>query len=119
MLIEILEGSDRIVCVNSEIRHKDLISAIPGASWSKQTYKWTLPLTWASCQALRGTFGDSLEIGPALYAWATDFNERVYLPALALRDALSAPGDEALYPHQRADVAFLVAAKQALLGAPW
>jgi len=46
---------------------------VPGAEQSDEAYR--LPLSWAACKMLRGVFGDDLEIGPKLEAWAEE--ERV------------------------------------------
>lgn len=43
---------------------------VPGARWSASTKTWTFALEWAICVALRRAFGDALEIGPELTAWA-------------------------------------------------
>lgn len=45
-----------------------------GARWSKARRVWTLPLTMRTCKMLRDTFGDVLEIGPDLWAWADEQN---------------------------------------------
>lgn len=46
---------------------------IPGAAFNKGNYGrpyWSLPLSMPVCHRLRETFGNELEIGPALWAWA-------------------------------------------------
>jgi SNF2 family DNA or RNA helicase len=60
-------------------------------------------------------FKNELVIGEKLTAWAA--NERVSRvdPANALRDLDTHEGDEDLFPHQRAGVAFLSTARRALL----
>ena len=95
------------IFVQGEYRDKDLIKSIPGASWSKQDDGWSVPLTWSSCLALRGVFQDRLEIGPDLNAWARDFQVNVIAPAMELREAVDAEGDDDLLPFQRAGVKFL------------
>lgn len=95
---------------------KDSIRALPGARWDSDQRVWRVPLSWSTCLALRGTFGDGLTIGPTLNAWAAEERRTRVDPAMAVRELLDAPGDPDLYPHQRADVAFLLAAKQAILG---
>lgn len=101
------------ITVYSEYHEKDLVKQLPGSSWNDM---WTLPVTWSSCVLLRKTFGQGLELGPALIDWAWDHRRRVIEPALALREQLDAPGDPALYPFQRAGSAFLVHGGLNLLG---
>lgn len=95
---------------------KDSIRAVPGSRWDSTRRVWRVPLSWTTCLALRGTFGSDLVIGPCLNEWAAREQVERVNPAMAVRELLDAPGDPDLYPHQRADVAFLLAAKQALLG---
>lgn len=45
---------------------------VTGARWSPEAKVWTYPLEWVTCVALRQVFGNGLEIGPELWAWATD-----------------------------------------------
>ena len=105
------------ITVQTEYRDKNAIKSIPGAKWS-QTGHWRLPLAWASCVALRGVFGDRLEIGEELVAWAVNERQTRVEPAMALRDALDAEGDDRLFPPQRAGVKWLQTTKRGLLGDP-
>lgn len=114
------EGGDRIT-VTVDLRDRELIRMVPGTSWDRNrsqgnTSVWTVPLSWGPCVALRGVFGDRLEVGPQLAAWANDvYREQVY-PALMLRDMTEFDtGSESLYPFQRAGVEFMRIAKQAIL----
>ncbi len=104
------------IALVSGFTQKDQIKALAGSGWDRERNLWTVPLSWTTCLALRGTFGAGLEIGPRLNAWA--LNERIERiePAMALREKLDAAGDSDLYAHQRADVAFMVAARQVLIG---
>lgn len=43
---------------------------IPGAYWSDVKKRWSLPLNMAVCRNVREVFGEGLEIGPKLTAWA-------------------------------------------------
>lgn len=93
----------------------NLAQTIPGGKYDTHLHRWTAPLTWATCKALRGIFQDRLEIGPQLYEWASnEYASRIY-PALTSRLLTEAPGDPDLYPFQRAGVQFLATAKRALL----
>lgn len=114
MLAELTAGGEYIVC-STEFRQKELIKSVPGARWDRDLSKWTVPLSWSSCVALRTTFKDDLTIGTDLTAWASDYRTRVHDPSMGLRDALTAEGDDDLYEHQRADVEFLATAERALL----
>lgn len=110
-----LDPSGRHIKINAEWRFKELCKALPGSSWSTEDGVWRVPLSWSSCLALRSTFQDQLVIEPGLEAWAFDkLNSRIS-PALALRDLEEYDGDDDLFPHQRAGVAFLSTAKRALL----
>jgi SNF2 family DNA or RNA helicase len=103
------------ILITADWRFKELCKSLPGASWSPKDQVWTVPLSWTTCLALRSTFKDDLFVGPALTEWATnELNTRI-APSNALRDLETYEGDEDLFPHQRAGVAFLATAKRALL----
>jgi len=104
------------IALVSGFTQKDLIKSLPGSSWDRTRGVWRIPLSWSSCLALRGSFGAGLTIGPELNAWAANEIATRIQPALDARELLDAPGDPDLYPHQRADVQFMLAAKQALIG---
>jgi SNF2 family DNA or RNA helicase len=112
--VELIETGEYIR-IDTEWRYKELCKSIPGASWNAKDQAWKLPVSWVSCLALRSVFKDDLIIGPRLSEWATnELNTRV-APANALRDLDIHEGDEDLFPHQRAGVAFLATARRALL----
>jgi SNF2 family DNA or RNA helicase len=101
----------------AEYRYKEVCKALPGASWDVKLKIWRVPVSWGGCLALRSTFKDALEIGPLLDQWAkNELAERVG-PANELRvlETYDDPDNEDLFPHQKAGVAYLAAAKQALL----
>ena len=110
--------TDRKIHVSSEMRHRELVKMVPGTSWDPEARQWVAPLSWATCIAFRGVFGNELEIGPALFDWATGERERVDA-AMALRTALEEPSlvesEPDLFPFQRVGVAFLEQAGRALL----
>jgi SNF2 family DNA or RNA helicase len=60
-------------------------------------------------------FKTELAIGPKLAEWATNELQTRVQPCNDLRDLDTADGDEKLFPHQRAGVKFLAAARRALL----
>lgn len=127
---------DGCIVVTTEYRHKDMISQVPGASYDPALPRWVTPLTWSACVALRGVFGDELEVGVNLKVWAAnDYATRIG-PALKARllmsledndESLSAEMIRAwrapdykriemnLYPYQEAGVKFLAAAKRCML----
>lgn len=109
------ENPSRILLV-STLAQREMIKTIPGALWDRKRNRWHVPLAWTTCLALRATFGEDLVIGPTLNTWALSERTRRIEPALSVRELLDAPGDSDLYPHQRADVKFLIAAQQAILG---
>ncbi len=110
-----LNDSGEHIRIETEWRYKELCKGIPGATWSAADKAWRAPLGWSTCLALRSVFKTELRIGPRLAEWATtELNTRV-TPCNELRELETADGDEALFPHQRAGVKFLAAARRALL----
>lgn len=100
--------------INGPYRFKDLIKGLPGSKYNKE--QWTVPLSWQTCLALRGTFRDELILGENLTEWAKVYRETRIEPALALRNATEVEGGfPGLYPYQRAGVEFLSTAHRALL----
>lgn len=112
--VELNETGEHIR-IETEWRYKELCKSIPGASWNAKDQVWRLPVSWASCLALRSVFKDDLIIGERLTAWAANERASRVDPANALRDLDTHDGDEDLFPHQRAGVAFLSTARRALL----
>jgi len=109
-----LDG-DHII-INAEWRLKEICRALPGSKWDSDRNVWRIPTSWTGCLSLRSTFGDQLEIGPALAEWATNEKNNRINPSNALREVeASEEGDEDLFPHQRAGVEFLAKARRALL----
>lgn len=109
------DSDDKHIVIHSEWRYKELCRSLPGSKWSPEDQVWRIPLSWTSCLALRSTFQHELEIGPELEKWAFHERETRIDPAMALREQENAEGDEDLFPHQRAGVAYLATAKRALL----
>lgn len=114
--VELDELGKRII-INAEWRYKELCKSLPGAKWDTKENIWSVPVSWATCLALRSTFKTDLEIGPRLTSWATDEVANRITPANNLRDleTLEDASNADLFPHQRAGVAFLATAKKALL----
>jgi len=101
---------------------KDQMSRLPGANWNNGERRWMMPLSWAACLQLRGTFGDRLNVDPALAEWSwTEYNDRIK-PALEHRELLDFPEpldfglDPRLYPFQRAGVEWMTYSGSGLLG---
>lgn len=110
-----VDADSKNILITAEWRFKELCKALPGSSWSTSDSVWRVPLSWNSCLALRSTFREDLVIGPKLAEWASnELNDRIN-PSNSLRDLEEYEGDEDLFPHQRAGVAFLSASKKALL----
>lgn len=78
----------RVLIESSNVfRDKELILTLPGARYNTREHKFLAPLTWATCVAMRGIFGDRLLIQEDLANWAwTERNERID-PAIVLREA--------------------------------
>jgi SNF2 family DNA or RNA helicase len=97
-------------------RDKEKINQLPGTRFRKEEgdQYFLAPLSWPSCVAANGIYGDRLVIGDALNVWAwNEYNNRI-APS-RLRSATEAVGDSDLYPFQRAAVRFLAYARRALL----
>lgn len=111
--------------LSSTYRDKELMRAIPGSRFHSPPPIWTVPLSWAACKQLRGTFGDRLELGPALVEWATsELADRIQA-SLDLRDKydstrplLLPPPAGTLFPYQLADVHWMLTAGSGLLMNP-
>jgi hypothetical protein len=56
---------------------KDQVKQVPGARHDARRQQWKFPLSWAVCVVARGVFGDQLEVGPELIAWATIERARI------------------------------------------
>lgn len=112
--VEIDAARPDMIAVYSEWRHKELVKALPGSSWDKSDNIWRVPLSWNSCIALRSTFRDDLDIGPALGEWALARRD-VIDNLMVLREALDHSGADDLFPFQRAGVEFMALGKQVLL----
>ncbi len=112
-----LNALGNAIIINAEWRYKELCKSLPGAKWDTKEQHWHVPVSWASCLALRSTFKTDLVIGPRLTDWATNELTNRITPANTLRDleTLEDLSNTDLFPHQRAGVAFLKAARRALL----
>src|SRR5947209_3703378 len=103
------------IVLQTELADANLAQTIPGGKYDTDLHRWTAPLTWSTCKALRGIFGERLALGPMFEEWAVvEYREHIY-PALISRLEMDAPGDPDLYPFQRAGVQFLATATRALL----
>lgn len=113
------------VQLSGPFRFNDLIKTVPGAKFGSRRgpngerlpQAWRAPLTWQLCLALRTTFGQELEMGEKLRAWAWEYRNNIVNPALELRmkTELDLPGYEHLFGYQRAGVKFMATTKRALL----
>jgi len=110
-----IDAQGEHILISADWRYKELCKSLPGASWSASEQVWRVPLSWTTCLALRSTFRSDLEIKPTLGAWAANQLETRITPANNLRELETYEGDDVLFPHQRAGVAFLATAKRALL----
>lgn len=114
----------------TEYHERHMAAQIPGASYKKDAGAWQLPLTWPSCLAMRGVFGDRLEIGEDLKAWAWNERSTRIIPSMAIRSALHSESafpelDEIegshsykLYPYQRVDTEFITIGRRVLIANP-
>lgn len=113
----LVEKVDDLIVVQSEFWRKEQVKMIAGARWDDSIQRWTVPLSWSTCQMLRGVFGQDLLIGPELANWAWNTKTEVIDPLMELRDPTNfhTPGDERLYPYQRAGTAWLKTATHGIL----
>ena len=113
---ELTERED--IAIFSEFRDKDLIKTIPGARWDAAEKIWRVGLTWSACKMMRGVFGERLEIGDKLKAWAY-LRRAIVDEGLALRLAQDSPTygefEPRLHTFQRGGVAFMVHNRKCLL----
>lgn len=115
VLVDVDTSTGKHIKIHAEWRFKELCKSLPGSAWNGDEGVWRVPLSWSSCLALRSTFQDQLVIEPGLESWAYDKLSTHINPSLALRDLEDHAGDDDLFPHQRAGVAYLATAKRALL----
>lgn len=113
---------------------KDQILALPGARWNRQEHFCHLPVTFAACKQLRSLFGEELEVGDNLYEWAVEEIQTRINPCMDLRTTMGLEeghpvltqlkefgyieSETKLFPFQQSDVAFILAAKNCLVGTP-
>lgn len=96
-------------------RDRDRLLSVPGMTFDHRLKMFVAPLTWAVCCAARGVFGEQLELGQDVIDWAILERTGRIDPALELRLQLQAPGDERLYPFQRAGVEYLASTRKTML----
>lgn len=109
---------DLIVVETTFFGEKESVKLVPGSRWVRNNL-WSLPLSWGSCQALRGIFGDRLEISERLDKWARHEIDTRINPANEIRMATQWAGgtqiETDLYPFQDVGVEFLYRAKRGAL----
>lgn len=71
-LAEIVDGEIHLTCT---FRENSFVAGIPGARYKRDV--WKLPLSWGSCQAMRGVLGDDLQLGEALVGWANEHKHAI------------------------------------------
>ncbi len=116
------------IVLDVEYRDRDLVRSVPGAKWIRDRL-WRVPCTWAVCLAMRGVFGERLEIGEALEKWAWDELRGRVEPAIEARDLAMDPANswiqvepicspdlwDQLRSYQRTGARFLEVAGSAVL----
>lgn len=111
-----LNEDKSLIILEAPARYRELCASIPGANWHPKTSRWRLPVSWAGCLALKSTFHEYLEVSEDLREWMNNEYATRVLPSWSLRSVeYLEEGDEDLYPHQRAGVAFLATARRAIL----
>lgn len=119
-LADLVDGQ---IVLDVPLREKSLIVQVPGAKvLDPDRHIWRAPLSWATCKALRGVFGNYLTLGDRLVEWAQReldgrVSQSLYWRLLAMDPAQVVEGvDPALRPYQQTAVCFLYTAQSALLG---
>lgn len=118
--LNLREGTETAANPTIEIRcsvlDKDLCKMIPGSRWDADTSCWIVKASWSSCKALRGVFGDRLEIDPSVNEYAGRLVTNIIAPAKAARELMETDGPvtalrgttkHTLYKYQEAGVEFL------------
>lgn len=113
------ERAGDLIRIEAGWHEKDRVREVPGARYSSTDRAWTVPLSWGSCQALRGVFGTDLTVGPELTRWAVD--QWAWIREVQrLKENPVTPPDgqvaDGLWPHQEVGARFLVLAGSAVLG---
>jgi SNF2 family DNA or RNA helicase len=112
---EVDRSTDKI-WLESEWRWREQIKLIPGSKWSTDKTKWSVPLTWSSCLALRATLGSELELGENLKEWAANERTTRIDPCLSIREATGwEDGDPKLFWWQRSGAHFIAKGKQVII----
>lgn len=110
-----VERADDRIRVDAMLREKDLVKQVPGSRYDRHEDCWYVPLSWGACQALRGVFGDTIEIGDELRTWAWEWYETKVRPALELRQKITLDREcEPLLPFQDVVVEFGLLAERFL-----
>jgi hypothetical protein len=71
---------------------KDQVRQIPGARHDSKRQAWKFPLSWAVCVIARGVFGQKLEVGPELVAWANGESARIAAVMASRAEAMETDG---------------------------
>lgn len=66
----VVEKIGNRIHLRSPFEYKDRAKGLPGARWSKTSKSWTYACDLEICRMMREEFGQELEIGPELFAWA-------------------------------------------------
>lgn len=106
---------DEIVVPEPAYRDRERIKLVPGTRWEAKDRTWRAPLAWTTCHAFRGVFGQELQIGPALTAWAETELHTWISEAYSLQHVEDVAGPHELKPFQRVAVRFALVSQQALL----
>ena len=109
------DTSDRRLDVACDFSDKELIKTVPGSRWDADRKVWHVPMTWAACVQLRGTFSHRLTMDDFVRDWARIRKVEVET-ARTWHDVID-PGVEVegLYPWQVADYFWANAAGSGML----
>ena len=94
ILVDVFDEKRISIDSTNVFRDRELILTLPGARYNTKNHRFLAPLTWSTCVAVRGIFGERLQIGEALASWAwKERNERID-PAIQMRQAFNIEGDD-------------------------
>ena len=111
IMLDIVDGRFHL---DASPRLKDLIKQIPGFNYSGEG--WTAPVAWPVAKAARGVLGPSMEITPAVQAWAEGAISHIEFIDVVRAGHVTDPLlSEKLYPFQATGSTYLGYQERAIL----
>lgn len=89
-------AEDGRYAITSSPLDKDSCKLVPGAKWDPDTATWRAPMSWSATKAIRGIFGDRLQVTEAVIVRATEMYTEIVKPAYEARNAMTTEQPEVL-----------------------